>query len=85
MKNGYVVDYEFDNKNFKYYTDFYLPQYKILVELKDWHIWHKKQIESGKWSAKMEGVETFISNNDMTYSLVFPENFDEFLKSLEKV
>ena len=42
---------------------FAIPKLKLLIEIKDNHIWHKEQVQSGKWEEKVNGVEKFLQNN----------------------
>lgn len=66
-----------------YITDFYLPQYKMIIELKDNHIWHKNQVKSGKWERKEEAANEYAKANDCKYILLFPTDIDSFFNSLE--
>ena len=74
--DGKKINYLFQDNKKTYKIDFYLPEFNIDLEIKAEHIWHKKQIENGIWSAKMEAVQK------LNYKLVFDYNIDIFLKSL---
>jgi hypothetical protein len=78
--NGPKLDYYINNKIRKYIVDYYLPELKILVELKDEHIWHKKQIENGIWKLKLDSVEKYNLENNTIYLLIFPKNYQHSLK-----
>ena len=52
IQNGPSIGYTWNEIQHKYRVDFQLPTYNKLIELKDNHIWHKMQIDSGKWGAK---------------------------------
>ena len=57
-----------------YKIDFAIPKLKLLIEIKDNHIWHKEQVQSGKWDEKVNGVEKFLQNNS-TYGNVIYEKY----------
>lgn len=78
VEDGPILLYEFENKTHKYKTDFYLPNHSIVLELKDNHIWHKRQVESGKWEKKEQYASKFCEENNIKYKLVFPNMLDKF-------
>jgi hypothetical protein len=79
--NGPKIPYFFDNKKRIYQVDF---QYNnILIEIKDNHIWHKRDLESGKWSAKEKAINNLINDNKYEkYLLIEPKNW---LKQLDLI
>lgn len=84
ITNGDKLDYTFENKFHTYTIDFKLPNLKMLVEIKDNHIWHKKQIENGKWQCKEKIAKEYASQNGMTFCLLFPKDFNNFFKPYER-
>ena len=84
IKNGDVILYNFNNRTLKYYIDFYLPEFKYQIELKDMHIWHRNQIETKKWFHKQEAANKYCNENDMKYFLLFPQDIEIFFKNLLK-
>lgn len=84
IENGPSIDYIFENKNKVYTIDFYLPEYRCLIELKDNHVWHRKQVESGKWNAKENAAIAYSIKNNKTYYLLFPKDIEHFFKTLER-
>lgn len=81
IQNGFDIKYFFDNKNRTYNIDFYIPSKKLLIEIKDNHIWHKNQIKTGKWKIKeMKAVE-YAKNNGLDYKLIFTQYLDDFLNT----
>lgn len=82
IEDGKNIDYKFNGKILKYYIDFYLPEKNLLVEIKDNHCWYKKEVETGKWEAKMLGVKNLLKNINYKYILVFKKDFDNFIYSL---
>lgn len=83
ITNGPKIKYVWGNVERTYITDFYLPQYKMIIELKDNHIWHKNQVKSGKWERKEEAANEYAKANDCKYILLFPTDIDSFFNSLE--
>ena len=85
--NGPKVEYfsNIHNKICTYKIDFAIPKLKLLVEIKDNHIWHKNQVNSGKWDEKVGGVcgiDGFINKgglfdniNYKTFIVIFPKNY----------
>ena len=82
--DGPEIPYNFESKKLFYIVDFYLPEFNYLVELKDNHVWHKKQKSSGKWFQKQLSAEKYCAENNMKYFLIFPKNLDDFLKTLKR-
>ena len=80
IQNGPKIPYNFENKERIYKVDFMIPSRKILVEVKDEHIWHKNEIKSGKWKSKENCANKWCSINDFKYYLIF--NVDIFISSL---
>jgi predicted SprT family Zn-dependent metalloprotease len=81
--NGDTVEYLYEGKLRKYRIDFLLPEYKILIELKGNHIWHRKQLETGKWRIKQLSAENYSQSNGLIYKLLFQENIDDFFESIK--
>ena len=82
--NGPVINYMFENKKHEYRTDFELPDLSLIIEIKDTHIWHKKQVESGKWEAKENAAIEYCNKNNKVYKLLFTKDIDNFFKYLER-
>lgn len=80
IQNGPKVLYFFNNKERTYNIDFKVNN--ILIETKDNHIWHKKEIESGKWKLKSNSAKKYCKENEMEYKLIFPKDIEKFQKSL---
>ena len=82
--NGPKIEYNRSNskKIHTYKIDFAIPKLKLLIEIKDNHIWHKEQVQSGKWEEKVNGVEKFLQNNSTygnvvyeKYIIIYPKNY----------
>lgn len=81
IKDGPVIPYTFKGKKTKYIVDF-IVKGTILVEIKDNHIWYKREVESGKWKAKEEAAKLYAKCKGYTFKLVFPcdmENFKDYI------
>ena len=85
IKNGPYIAYTFHTKEHIYRVDFTLPELHIHIEIKDNHIWHRNQIKSGIWEAKMKAVEEYIKNTGEKYILLFPSNWNECIKQILKI
>lgn len=81
--DGGLIPYTFKDKTHKYRIDFFLPEYNIMVEIKDNHIWHKNQVKSGKWLAKESSAYDFCNKNDLTYKIIFNNQLEEFITSIK--
>ena len=82
--NGPKILYnrENSNKSHSYRVDFAIPKLKLLIEIKDNHIWHRDQVACGKWAEKVKGVDSFLQNKDIyndiiyeKYIIIFPKNY----------
>ena len=79
--NGPSIPYEFDGKQRKYKVDFQIGN--ILIEIKDNHIWYKKQMETGLWMAKENAVSEEIKlGKYKEYIMITPKDWICKLKSL---
>jgi hypothetical protein len=84
IKNGPSIEYEFNNKLHKYKVDFELPNNNILLEIKDNHIWHKQQVESGKFNKKVECAKKWCQTNNYRYIVAFPKLMSKLKEYLLK-
>lgn len=82
ITNGPAIEYTWKEKAHKYKVDFQIPKLKMLVELKDNHVWHKMHIESGKWGAKETIAKSWCEENGWQYKLVFPKTMSSFKEQL---
>ena len=85
IENGPIVSFLFNNKERKYYIDYYIPSENLIIEIKDNHIWHKEQVKIGLWSLKEKAAIKYAEENGLTYKLVFSQHLDEFLNSTFKI
>jgi len=81
VKNGPIVNYKFDGKDKIYKVDFEIKNF--LIEIKDFHIWHKNQVESGKWKAKEDSAREYVKKNEyIDFFMITPQNWDEYTNKI---
>lgn len=73
IENGPRIEYLFDDKIRRYQIDFCLPDIKMLIEVKDNHIWHIRQIASGKWPAKERCAIAWGKEHGYKYTIMYPK------------
>lgn len=78
IKNGPKIEYYLNGDKKIYKVDFEVPSNKFLIEVKGEHIWHRKEVESGKWQAKEKAAKIWCLKNGYTYHLLF--NVDVLIK-----
>lgn len=83
--NGPTIDYIFQNVKRKYIIDFYLPKLHLLIEIKDSHVWHKRQVNSGKWCAKSLAAENYAKLNNLHFKVLFPKDIDNFFLTQKEI
>jgi len=82
VNNGPNIEYTFLNKKHKYRVDFQIMN-TILIEIKDFHIWHKNQVASGLWETKVDATQKYIKNNGLKkYFFITPNNWNQMLTEL---
>jgi hypothetical protein len=69
IMNGKTISYKINDKNLKYYSDFFLPEYNLIVEIKS-TMWFNKHLEKNimkEQSCKDQGYQfVFIIDKDYT-------------------
>lgn len=83
IKNGPKIPYVFEDRTHIYTTDFLLPGLKKVIEVKDNHIWHRKQIESGKWGCKEAAAKNYCKEHNLEFVLLFPKDIDGFFEKIK--
>jgi hypothetical protein len=82
-RNGPQLPYTFGDKQKTYHVDFEIPEIGYMIEVKDDHCWHKEQVKSGKWAAKMQGVHKAIDDGlYKKYLLLTPQTKSNCLKEI---
>lgn len=77
IKNGPTIDYFLDNKNRKYHSDFYIPQFNLICEVKSCWTFDSNIIEN---YIKME----YSIKSGYNFLFIIDKNYDE-LKSFLKL
>lgn len=82
VRNGPSIPYVFEEKSRVYRVDFQIAD--VIIEIKDFHIWHRNQIESGLWQTKIDAVNNYISEhaNIEKYFFITPGNWNQMIKEL---
>lgn len=72
--NGPILEYFWNKKRRTYSVDFLIPN-NFLIEIKGDHIWHRKQVECGKWNEKEKIAKQYCLENNIEFMLVFYKDF----------
>jgi len=80
--NGPKIEYYWNNMDRVYISDFFLPQFNFIIEIKENHIWHKKQVENGKWPAKEKAANEYCIKHNYKFNLLFSKDVDNFVNVL---
>ena len=82
VHNGPSIPYVFENKSRIYRVDYQITD--VIIEIKDFHIWHRNQIESGLWQTKLDAVNQYILENANInkYFCITPQNWNQKWKEL---
>lgn len=82
VENGLKIQYEWNGKSHKYISDFYLPKYRIIIELKSNNIFYRQQKASGKLDAKNNGAIKYAKENNMKFVFLFDNEIQNFFDTL---
>jgi hypothetical protein len=81
VNNGPGIEYNFNEKVRKYRLDFQIDN--LLIEIKDFHIWHKNKVQSGMWEKKVDAVNKYIQETGLKkYYFITPNNWKQMLKEI---
>lgn len=82
VTNGPILPYEFGEKKTTYRVDFCIG--RIMIEIKDFHEWHRNDIASGKWAAKESAaLEQVRLGNYDRFMMITPKTWLASLKELK--
>ena len=81
IRNGDTIEYEWKDKKLKYKIDFKIPDKKLLIELKDKHIWYTREKLNGKQDSKIEAAKKYAVDIDYRYEFVFQNDYMHFIKN----
>lgn len=82
IQNGIKIPYTFNNQQHIYISDFYLPEFKYIVEIKGNNIWYKRDLKTGKIDAKRNATIEFGIKYGFQYKFVFEQEINEFIKNI---
>lgn len=80
--NGLEIPYIWNNHCKTYISDFYLPDYKMIIEIKDDNHFYRNDLKNGKIEAKKIAAEEFGKKENIEYRMIFSYEIDDFIKSL---
>lgn len=80
--NGYEIPYYFNGKQRTYVSDYFLPDYKIVLEIKGRNKFYRDNLKSGKLQAKNNAALNFCKENNLIFKFIFAEEIDNFILSL---
>ena len=84
VKNGPNIPYQFEGKDRIYRVDFQIDD--ILIEIKDNHIWHQNQVQSGKWKQKETSVYQEIAKGKYkNYYMITPKTWVYSLNKIKEL
>ena len=83
IMNGFEIPYYFKKKDRTYIADFYLPEYKYIIEIKSRNPYYKEDLMNGKAEAKGAAACNFGKQYGMKYKLVFDYDIENFIKNLK--
>ena len=76
VNNCPSIDYIWNDKFHKYKVNFKIND--ILIEIKDYHIWHNNQVKSGLWDIKLIAVNNYIKDNNLNkYFFITPKCWNQ--------
>lgn len=80
--NGFEIEYTFNDKKHIYVSDFYLPDFKYLIEIKSYNHFYKKDKKSGKIDAKNNAAKLFCESNNLNFTMLFDNDIETFINNL---
>lgn len=83
--NGLNILYQFNGKNKTYISDYYLPEYNYIIELKSNNVYYRMQKESGKLDAKNAAATKYAAENNMKFIFLFDNMIKDFIYSLVNI
>ena len=81
--NGFEIPYHFNGKDRTYISDFYLPEFKYIIEIKGENQFYKNDLESGRIKSKEEGAYKFGKQHGIEYKLIFDYEINDFIETLK--
>jgi hypothetical protein len=72
FENGPTIDYTLDSVNRKYYSDFYIPKYNLICEVKSWWTYNRDLSEN-------EVKRKFSQRNGYNFIFVIDKDYEYIL------
>lgn len=72
IEKGLTINYEIDNKNKYYHSDYYIPSLDLIVEIKSTY-WYNK-------CKKINEIKEQYAKKDHNYIMILDKNYDDFVK-----
>lgn len=82
VMNGLKIPYWFNKKLHTYITDFYLPDHKIILELKGCNPYFIKDLKSGKIEAKNAYAAQYAKEHNMKFRFIRDYDILNFIKKI---
>ena len=82
VMNGFEIPYWFNNKLHTYVTDFYLPEHKIILELKGCNPFFINDLKSGKIEAKNSYANQFAKEHGLKFKFIRDYDLEKFINYL---
>lgn len=80
IKNGPVIPYKWKDGEHRYFVDFQIGD--MLIEFKDNHHYHKKNVLEGKFKAKNDATYEWCKGKNYTFEIVFPTNLNKLKEKI---
>lgn len=81
IQNCFKIKYTFNNKVHTYIPDFYLPDYKLIIELKSENQYYRADLKSGKIDTKNKAAIAYAKEHGMDFKFLFNYTVKDFWKS----
>ena len=82
--NGFEIPYVYNGNIHTYISDFYLPDYKMIIEIKGNNPWFKRDLKLGKIDAKNNAANKFANEHNMKFIFIL-DDIDIFFKNILKI
>lgn len=80
VQNGWKLPYIWNGKIRQYLFDFYIPDYKLLIELKSKNVYYRLQKDNGKYDAKCHAGNEYAKSHNAHYLVLFDSDIDSFFQ-----
>lgn len=81
---GIKIPYKWNNKMHTYNSDYYLPEYNYIIELKSNNIYYRMQLSNGKLNAKNNAAKKYAKEHNKIFIFLFDNEIEEFFTHLNE-